>query len=903
MSGKGAAYKVAMKNAKRNRKRTIFLVLLVAVPVAFGVVVAGIVRASNLTPEEQAQTYFGNADARLLVYPPSGGVYDWIMSNLREAAPEATVTELRQTGIRVENIGGTGYAGVWDVDMSSPATEGFLVHVSGDLPAEETEVAISPTLAASMEVEVGDTVEFEDLPFGDLTVVGLVSEPFFNQGTTILLSPGALEPLVGDPELLPEPSLLVSGPGAEEAALQINDLWYSEGQEQFWPEPAVDPLPPEISFLQDDPQTYLLLTERDVDQLVELVKNTEPGPGESIEEIVYNATHQMIYGGGEYRGLPEVWVETRTQWLNQRSFGENPVVISTAAAAIVLVEVAFITGAAFAAGTRRRLREIGLMGANGASEKHVRSTVVGEGLTIGAVGAGLGVLLGIAVMVLARPLLHRFVSRVITGVGVTLTDVLGPVLVALIAVVLAVLIPARTASKVPTTTALQGRMPALSPRKWIIPVGIGLAVGGGLLISVSLLSLSNYAGFLVGVGATAVVGGVAMLSSPILAGVAKLSDKVPATSRLVLRDSGRNRTRSAVAVAAIMVILLAPVTAMITSATTTEKNLVYGLPSPSDHVVLMGSYENANFDGPNPVTEDDVAALAAIVPEEDVAIFDTLDLLVTTDALLDAQESDSGNEFGGNDFVDGYGVAVANEDLVRLLGDEGVAQTIGESGIVVLGIAEQKTRVEINGIEYPAHEYPVAVVQWGMPRVLIAESMAAEFGDTENRSLALFTLERPMTDDEWSRMWSTNLNINSGYGGLDEATIYLLMGAATLVVVLIVVALVTAVSAAEVDHEVRTIVAVGAPGSIRRRFLGLLTGYQTLVAMALAVPLGLGLVWVFSSAADYISAGPFGVVNGSMVVVPWPWLLSFAVLLPIVIGLLTLASVRSAPVTPPRRAT
>jgi hypothetical protein len=152
-------------------------------------------------------------------------------------------------------------------------------------------------------------------------------------------------------------------------------------------------------------------------------------------------------------------------------------------------------------------------------------------------------------------------------------------------------------------------------------------------------------------------------------------------------------------------------------------------------------------------------------------------------------------------------------------------------------------------------------------------------------------------------MWSTNLNINSGYNGLSESTIYLLMGAATLVVVLIVVALVTAVSAAEVDHEVRTIVAVGAPGSIRRRFLGLLTGYQTLVAMALAVPLGLGLVWVFSSAADYISVGPFGVVNGSTVVVPWAWLLPFAVLLPIVIGLLTLVSVRSAPVTPPRRAT
>ncbi|MEX2135009.1 MAG: hypothetical protein WEB67_12760, partial [Acidimicrobiia bacterium] len=89
MSGRGAAYKVAMKNARRNRKRTIFLVLLVAVPVAFGVVVAGIVRATTLTPKEQAQTYFGSADARLQVYSPTGDVYEWIEANLRELAPEA----------------------------------------------------------------------------------------------------------------------------------------------------------------------------------------------------------------------------------------------------------------------------------------------------------------------------------------------------------------------------------------------------------------------------------------------------------------------------------------------------------------------------------------------------------------------------------------------------------------------------------------------------------------------------------------------------------------------------------------------------------------------------------------------------------------------------------------------
>ncbi len=535
--------------------------------------------------------------------------------------------------------------------------------------------------------------------------------------------------------------------------------------------------------------------------------------------------------------------------------------------------------------------------------KHIRSTVLGEGLTIGLIGAGTGVVIGIAIMVLGRPVLHRFVSRVITGLGVTFTDILGPVLVALVAVVLAVLIPARTASKVPTTTALQGRMPALAPRKWIIPVGVGLAAVGGLLISVSLLSTSAYAAFLVGVGATAVVGGVAMLSSPILAGVAKLSDKIPATGRLVLRDSGRNRTRSAVAVAAIMVILLAPVTAKISSATSAEKNLVYGLPSPADHLILIGNYDNVSFGPANPISESDITTLAAIVPEDDIAVFDTFDLFVTTSELLEVRESGTGDGSENQQFTDGNSVAVANTDLVRVLGDDRVARAVDNGEIVILGIEDKETRVEIGGVEYPAREFPVAVVQWSMPRVLIPEDMASEFADSETKPVALFTLERPMTQDEQEKMWASNLEINGGFAYLDEGTAYLLMGATTLLVVLIVVALVTAVSAAEVDEEVRTIVAVGAPGSIRRRFLGLLTGYQTLVAMALAVPLGLGLVWVFSSAQDYISAGPFGLVHGSAMTIPWNWLLPFALILPVVIGLLTAISVRSAPVTPPRRAT
>lgn len=894
MRGSRAAFKLARKNAVRNRKRTIFLVLLVAMPVAFGVVVAGIVRASSVTPEERVQQQFGSADALLYLDADNPDVEDWALQIIDDVAPGTTITRFHGTGISVP---GAGYAHVTDMDLSDPALAGLLLLLDGKVPENEDQVAISPTLVDELEVGIGDHIEFEDLPIGELEIVGVVSIPFYNQSSDVLLSPGRLREFEGDPDF--GPSVFLTGPNAENAAFQMQDLWYSEGQQMFWPEPAVDPRPVELEFLSDE--IYVLLTEKEIYELVDLYNETQDAGRDPITEVD-NAAWQMSYGPGTYQSLPTIYVEGRQQTLNQGSFGDSPGLIATGAAALLLIEVAFVTGAAFAAGTRRRLREIGLMGANGASEKHIRATVVGEGLSIGSVGALAGVALGIGVLLWARPLLQRFVSQLIVGLGVTLSDVVGPVAVALISVLLAVLIPARTASKVPTTTALQGRMPALSPRKWVIPVGVGATLVGFLVISVSLVSLSSYSGVLVGTGAVMVVGGVAMLASPILAGLTKLSDHVPATGRLVLRDSGRNRTRSAVAVAAIMVILLAPITAMTTAATNTQKNLVFGLPSPSNHLLVSGRLD-PNTGQSSILTDADVADVAAIVPEESVAVFDTLDLRVMTGQLLDVAESAADEQPVAQQFSDGFSTAIANDALLAALDDPGVESAINSGAIVVLGIDNQKTRVSLNGVEYPAREYAVPVVQWQMPRVLLPESMVGEFDESESKPLALFVLQRSITDHDWNSLSQLGFNAQGGHGGMSEEAAYLVIAGATLLVVLIVVALVTAVTAAEVDQEIRTIVAVGAPGSVRRRFLALLTGYQTLIAMALAIPLGLGLVWVFSSTQQYFWDGPFGRVQASLVTVPWEWIIPFAVLLPVVISLLTLISVRSAPVTPPRRAT
>jgi putative ABC transport system permease protein len=487
-----------------------------------------------------------------------------------------------------------------------------------------------------------------------------------------------------------------------------------------------------------------------------------------------------------------------------------------------------------------------------------------------------------------------------TGFGVSPIDMIGPVLVAIVSVVIAAWLPARTASRVPTTTALQGRMPALAPRKWVVPVGFALTGFGTLLVTVALASLSSISNVLVGAGALMMVGGVALLASPILAVVSKVANRFPATGRLVLRDSGRHRTRSAVAVAATMVILLAPVMALTLDASQSERELVWGLPEPEGQLLLSGTYDLEGFGDVGPITDGDVARVASIVPESFVAGFDALNLTADLEPHFTAATQ---IEVGYCEQSCGWSAATGSSDLVTALGVPEVGAALDRGDIVVLGLEEGRTTVRLDDVEYPAIEYPVPVLRFSMPRVLIPESRLGEFEDAERSPRALFILERSMTEEESRQLYTGDLETMGGYPGLSTAQVYALAFGATLVAVLVVVALVTAVSAAETDEEIRTIVAVGAPGSIRRRFLGLLTGYQTAVAVALAVPLGVLLIWVFSSSEEYFYSGPFGQVSSSALVVPLGLLLVLAVSLPLVIGILTTLSVRSAPVTPPRRPT
>lgn len=892
MSGRAAALRVARRSAARNRRRTGFLVALIAVPVMVAVVAAGMFRASESTVEESMRSIFGDGNIWVgLSDDPR--VLAWLESTLGEVSPAATWTVTRS--VRTDLIPEVaGAERMSDIDPADPITGAMRATTAGRPPASGDEMAFSPLLAGRLGVEPGDTVELELPGVGRraVEVVGLVGSPGIYEERLITVSielMDAIYPVAGD-----EGTTVVIADDDLVATAEALAARWEQDRRQFWPETVVLPKPGELAFIPDD--IYVYFDESEVEHLVEVARTQG-------EDAARTEAHRMIDATARPQvAVPYLQVEDRAtlSQVQHSSVVESAPTISTGVSALLLLEVAFVAGAAFAAGTRRRLREIGLLGANGASDRHLRLAVLGEGLTVGTLGAVAGIGLGIGVLLAARPLLQQFVTKLLVGVGVRPVDLIGPAVMAIGATAVAAWIPARTASRVPTTTALQGRMPAFPPRPWIVPLGLGLVGMGALLLVVALASTVDLAVVIVAIGGATAIGGTALLAGPILALLSRAADRISGTTRLVLRDSARHRTRSAVAVAATLVILIIPVVSIAFEATSEVQQRVHGLPHPEDHLLLVGAApEEGMVGGGGDLTEADIHQAAAVIPEETVASYEWID----TPALLGWQIPISDGNVPGvsSGDVGGSSVAVATPELVQALDHPGLAEALAADGIAVLGVEEGTIDVELAEERHTVTQLPVPILSFAMPRILVSEQVASEL-EGERQTRALFVVDRPLTDSEREAV-NRNFDVVGGFSDFTLADVYPLMLGGTLLVVLIVIALVTAVSASEVDHDLGIVVAVGAPGSIRRHFLGVLAGYQTFVAALLAIPLGLGLMKVIGLADDGYWAGPFGIVRSSFIVVPWPALAAIGVALPLLIAALTALSVRSAPVTPPRRAT
>lgn len=895
--------RMARRTARRQWKRTILIVMLIAVPVAAAIVAAAMMRAGEVTPEEWATSDFGAAEVRIEAWGVGPEVVAWLSSTIEELDPNAVVASQRNLH---GPIGGAQSGLITDVDLSSPLAAGRYAVVEGEAPDVVSEIALAELIATRMSVGVGDevTLQLDDAPERTFRLSGIVRDPLYREALFAVLDPAGFTAVAA---AQPEQhrvtmSWLVTPTDPEQFAASLQERW-AAARTSFWPEPPIVERPAALESVPDE--VFFQLTPEEITTLAESGRDSFELESLAIEMV--SGRPQIV--------LADLWVESRSQRLATFSSGaesvlEQPQIFSTVVAALLLAEVALVAGAAYATGTRRRLREIGLLGANGATPGHVRAGVLGEGVIGGLLGAITGVLVALAALSLGRPIMQRFIDRLIEGSPLAWSDVIGPFVAGVAAATVAAWVPARAAAGVPTLTALQGRMPVKRPARWVPIVGVSLAGFGAFLLIVAKSAVGDGGVLQAALGVLLMIGGVALLTGPLVAQVGQVADRLPATLRLVVRDAARQRTRAAAAISALLVVLIAPVVIGMAMESSDASSRIHGLAPPDDHVVVLGDASSPDELGT--ATTETVDVIARIIPEAASALFGTYDAQVRFAGELEAERvvgagaanlvsEQSADSFGP--YIPAGRAAAATPALLDVLDHAEVRSLVAAGTPVVLGVDSGPTYVEIDGARVDAHEVPLAV-SWGMPRLLLPESVAAGLGLEPAGAKALFVLPTTITEAQQNELWNSNLAVAVPFAsGLDNGQALLIALGATLVVVLGIIGLVTALAATESDRDIRTIVAVGAPPSIRRRFLGLQTTYYTLAAAVLAAPLAWLLMKASAQTQRWTDIGPFGWATSGAVLVPWDVVGVVVIGMPIVVGVATALLSRSLPSALPRRVT
>ncbi len=185
MTGLALAARLARREVRRRPGRTALVGLLVALPVAGMVLSVVLFRTAELTPDEQWQREYGNADAVLTVGSPADAA-----SASDALPPGARVVWVTHAWTEARADDARSHLAVTDMPPDDPMFVDLVDLLEGRAPTAPDEVALAPSVARAFDVEVGDRLSLTR-PEVELDVVGLVETPENLRSETALFAPGS----------------------------------------------------------------------------------------------------------------------------------------------------------------------------------------------------------------------------------------------------------------------------------------------------------------------------------------------------------------------------------------------------------------------------------------------------------------------------------------------------------------------------------------------------------------------------------------------------------------------------------------------------------------------------------------------------------------------------------------
>jgi putative ABC transport system permease protein len=222
-----------------------------------------------------------------------------------------------------------------------------------------------------------------------------------------------------------------------------------------------------------------------------------------------------------------------------------------AVATVFLLLASLVAAAGFAVVAQRRLRQLGMLAAVGATQKHIRLVLLSNGAVVGAIAAILGTIAGLALWIAFAPTLESAVDHRIDRLSLPWGLIALAVALTVVGATAAAWWPGRAVARLPVVLALSGRPPRPLPARHS-------AIAALALIAVGIASLalsSRERDPLIVAGILATILGTLLLGPLAIRIFTRTAGHAPVAARLALRDLARYQARSGAALAAITLAL------------------------------------------------------------------------------------------------------------------------------------------------------------------------------------------------------------------------------------------------------------------------------------------------------------------------------------------------------------
>jgi putative ABC transport system permease protein len=256
---------------------------------------------------------------------------------------------------------------------------------------------------------------------------------------------------------------------------------------------------------------------------------------------------------------------------------------------IGLLFVGLMAVAGFTVMAQRRLRALGMLGALGATHRHVRLVMLADGAVVGACAALIGTAVGLVGWLAFVPTLQSLVAHRVDRYALPWWAIAAAMILAFVTAVAAAWWPARAVVRIPVVAALSGRPPRPQPAH-------RFAALGGLLLATGLVLLAfadqRRPGFII-TGTVTTVVGLLFLAPLAIRALAAVGGRAPIAVRLALRDLARYQARSGAALGAVTLAIGIAATIAISAAAAETPAGRGNLPANEIHLYLtQGGADN-----------------------------------------------------------------------------------------------------------------------------------------------------------------------------------------------------------------------------------------------------------------------------------------------------------------------